>query len=263
MRAWIFDVDGVLTNLQTRDISQPTILSSLLQILTAHDLLTFNTGRDIAWVQRTILDHLQKMLPDPTLLSHSFIAGEKGGTYQQYGMEEEIATDLIVDQKIVENIKKLIHDEFSDCAFFDEGKKTMVSIEMRRDTSPEVFALRQQELIPALKKLLIESEHPEEFVIDPALIAVDIQSKRAGKDLGVEHILTWVEEHKHQPDMFYCFGDSPTDLHMGTLLQEKNLPFSFIYVGDKPLEPTPFTPVLSEEKFDLGTAQALQELLVS
>ncbi len=261
MNVWIFDVDGVLSNLLTREISQPTLFSSLLTILTRGDLLTFNTGRGTAWVQRNILTHLETMLPDPSLLRNCFIVGEKGGTYQQYGQSEEIVSRLTVDPILREKIQTLVQQEFSDCAFFDEDKKTMISVEMRKDVSLEYYAQRQNELLPTLEKFFKESEQKDNYTIDTGLIATDIQHISAGKDLGVEHILTWVEEHKHAPDMFYCFGDSPTDLHMGVTLKEKNLHFSFVYVGEQPIAPTTFAPIIPEEKFDLGTARVLQELL--
>jgi len=258
MNAWIFDVDGVLSNLDARGIVEPSLFPSLERILLQGDLLAFNTGRDTVWVRRHILEPLEKMGVDASLLKDVFLACEKGGTWQEADQEVQLNDAFVLPPLFVEKIKNIITDEFSDVMFFDDGKRTMISVEMKKGIARELFTPRQQELHQIFVKYLDEYGLSQKYFIQEDLIASDIMHKNAGKDIGMQHILTWFELSNKHPEHFFCFGDNPSDLHMGELLQSKNYPFTFVYVGTKPLEPTSFVPILTEEKFDKGTASFLK-----
>lgn len=262
--AWIFDVDGVLTNLLQKKVTEPTLIPCLAKILEQGDLLACNTGRNLAWVKEKVFSPLEKELSDKSLLQHIFIAGEKGAVWQQLGHEETIDHALTVPLLFQEKVKKLVQDEFSDAMFFDEGKQTMISLEIKNDVSLAYFAARQAEMLVVLEKYLFEDNLKNSYKIDPSVTAIDIQHITTGKDMGMQHILTWIATQGHTPTHFYCFGDSPADIHMGELLQDQHLPFTFVYVGEKTLSNMPsFVPVIPEQKVDKGTAWYLQTVLTN
>lgn len=260
-RAWIFDVDGVLSNLEARTVVEPSLLSSLAKILLQGDLLACNTGRDTEWVHRQILEPLEAMGVPPTLLKDVFLSCEKGGTWQEGDKELELNEHFALPPDLVQKIHTLISQEFSESMFFDEAKRTMISIEMRKDVSIDFFLGRQKELHPLLITYLKDAGIYHNYIIQEDLIATDIIHKNAGKDVGMEHILTWIETLGHTVAHFYCFGDNPSDTHMGDLLTQHRLPFTFIYVGTKSLPTLPFVPLITAEKFDKGTAEALRSFL--
>lgn len=261
MNAWIFDVDGVLSNLETRDITEPSLFPFLKKILLQGDLLAFNTGRDTVWVRRHILEPLEKMGVEFSLLKDVFLACEKGGTWQEADKDVYIHESFVLPSLFVEKVKKIIDDEFADVVFFDISKKTMISIEMRKGISLDVFTPRQRQLHDILARLLEENNLLDNYFIQEDLIATDIIHKNAGKDMGMQHIVTWLQTIGKIPEHFYCFGDNPSDLHMGELLSDQNFPFTFVYVGTKPLQQPSFAPLIPKEKFDKGTTETLKQLL--
>lgn len=257
--AWIFDVDGVLTNLGAREITQPILFPSLAQIIDNHNLLAFNTGRDARFVKSRIINHLALHTKSP--LKDIFIASEKGGVWQEADKAPQINETFALPPAFVEKVKLLITQEFADCVFFDETKRTMISIEMIVNTPLHYFTPRQKRLNEILTMYLQMAGLSSSYILQEDLIATDIIHKDAGKDVGMQHILTWIETHGHSIDHYYCFGDNPSDTHMGELLAQKKLPFTFVYVGTKPLPPLSFTPLITENKFDAGTAEAVVKLL--
>ena len=261
MNAWIFDVDGVLSNLEARSIIEPSLLPSLSLILQQEDLLACNTGRDNEWVKRQVLQPLENSGVSSSLLKDVFLSCEKGGTWQEADKDLEVNTDFSLPSNLFQQINKLISEEFSDSMFFDSAKRTMVSIEMRKDVTIDYFQERQKELHPILIKFLEEAGMLYDYIMQEDLIATDIIHKGAGKDVGMEHILNWISAKGHTVEHFYCFGDNPADAHMGELLAKRSLPFTFVYVGTKPLPNLAFRPMVTQEKFDKGTAESLKKLL--
>jgi len=260
MKAWVFDVDGVLSNLQTRQVSEPTLLPTLVKILEQGDRIAFNTGRTTIWIEERVLTPLKKLLSDHSLLKHIFLASEKGGVWKEEDKERVIQEELIVPSSIKDKVRKIVAQEFSDSMFFDEPKKTMITLEKLPEVDFAVFEQRQHELSPILKRFLQEEALTDTFRVTQDPISLEIQHVKAGKDIGMQHILTWLESTGHIPEKFICFGDNPADAHMGESLMRHDLPFTFIYVGIKPLPQLPFFPVITEEKFDKGTAEALKKL---
>lgn len=261
MKAWIFDVDGVITDLQTKQVTSQHLFPLLTQLVQHKDPVIFNTGRDIHWVHERVIDVWKKQNPEITL-SHVFIVGEKGATWQQIG--KEVITDerFRIPQNFQDAVHQLVADEFSDTMFFDENKKTMVSIEMKNNGDVERFQERREELVPALQALL-KKYNLENLTIDKSNISTDIEYPEVGKALGMERILTWLAEQKHKVDAFYCFGDSPSDLAMGDALGKAKMHFTFVYVGDptKLAEKPSFPVSYTKELYDKGTVAYIENTL--
>jgi hydroxymethylpyrimidine pyrophosphatase-like HAD family hydrolase len=67
MKAWLFDVDGVLTNPQEKKIVESKIIEFLIKILSSGELIGLNTGRSLEFVEKEVLEPLQNHLQKPEL----------------------------------------------------------------------------------------------------------------------------------------------------------------------------------------------------
>lgn len=257
---WIFDVDGVITDLQKKQVQTPQLFPLLTKRLENREPVIFNTGRDINWVLERVIKPWQESAPEEHF-SHVFLIGEKGGTWQEIGKEIIIDDRFRIPLAFQNDLRKLIADEFSDTMFFDENKKTMISVEMKNEEDIDTYHGRQEELVLAILSLL-KKHNLENLTIDKSNISTDIQHPEVGKGFGIKRALTWLEEQKHQPDNFYCFGDSFSDLEMGEELHRQEKPFTYVYAGIKEnIDPTsyPFTIHFTKAQFDKGTVEFLKE----
>lgn len=260
MKAWIFDVDGVITNLQAKKVVTTNIFPLLNQLLINNDAVIFNTGRDIPWVlERVIKPWKEQGLKDHT--SHVFLVGEKGGVWQELERNMMVDDRFRISTSFQNDLRKLIADEFSDTMFFDENKNTMISVEMKDGENIDIYHKRREELVLAIESLL-KRYHINNLTIDKSNISTDIQHPEVGKGYGIKRILTWLDEQKHKPDYFYCFGDSLSDLEMGEELYKQEKPFTYIYTGVKETvvsDSYAFPIQFTKAHFDKGTLEFLQE----
>src|SRR5690348_10164825 len=99
MNAWIFDVDGVITNPQEKIISDVRLLDELIKRLKKKDIIALNTGRSLAWLRKNIIALLEKRLDDKnesrSLLNNFFVVGEKGACWILDGNDKKDVDILI------------------------------------------------------------------------------------------------------------------------------------------------------------------------
>ncbi|HET9946684.1 MAG TPA: HAD hydrolase family protein [Patescibacteria group bacterium] len=262
MNCFIFDLDGVITNPVEKKVTQPELFTFFKRILDNGDVLTINTGRQIPWIEQRVIKPFEKTL-SPEETHHIFISAEKGAVWQEQGKDFIVDTSCSIPKEIQEQTEKLVVDEFSDCMFYDSGKQTMMSIEMLDGTDIALYHQRREDFVRAVKKIL-ENAGITNLSIDKTNISTDIENKGVGKDLGIQRILTWLDEKNNDISHFYCFGDSPSDIAMGDKLYAENKPFTYIFTGqperlsevniDFPLTQT-------QALFDKGTVEYLHSLL--
>src|SRR5690242_12367840 len=120
--AWLFDVDGVLTDPELKRVTRPALYDELIARLRQGEPVGLNTGRSLAFIDG-VLGPLEERLADKRLLRSLVAIGEKGGaqiTYDEDGMRT-----LHVDPRIA--IPQALHDEvralaqeptFASCMFF-------------------------------------------------------------------------------------------------------------------------------------------------
>ena len=264
MNAWIFDLDGVVTDLQKKKITNPRILEYMTQFLQKKEPVCLNTGRSLEFIRQEVFNSLLSYLPEhnlpENLLNNFFAVGEKGNAWIE-NEKDEYDLQTAIPSSFAEEVKQLVEQEFSDTMFFDTTKKTMISVEMKNGENVDVFHQRREEFIPAIVSLL-KKYNLKNLIIDKSNISTDIQHSEVGKAFGIERILTWLDEQKHQPNHFYCFGDSPSDLAMGEALQKANKEFTFVYTGQKEILNTttyPFAIYFTKHLFTEGTVEFLEE----
>jgi HAD superfamily hydrolase (TIGR01484 family) len=231
--AWIFDVDGVLSDPEHKTIDDKFI-DFILHKLAKGEPVALNTGRSIDWVIEKLVHPLLEKTDDKTIIARFFVVGEKGGTWMKYDSEGNMHRNkddsFRLSAELRERMKNMVEEKFSDCVFLDDTKETMISIEMKTSYHVEKFAERQKDLNAEMKKIIKEIGNGHKM--DPTIIATDIEDVRVGKALGTKRILRWLDENGIEPGRFIAFGDSVSDLEMAGELEEQGKQVTFVYVGD-------------------------------
>jgi hypothetical protein len=227
----LIDFDGVVSNLQQRRIVEPTMVDSLATLVNRGATVAFNTGRSAQLVDeraialvRKVADHLEKPM---------FAACEKGGVVLTVNGD---STELWVDEAsaapadAIDATKALIATEFADIMRFEDDKRVMLSAERFVEIDDETFATAQKRYIVAMEPII----EGLDFVVDPALIATDIQHRRLGKDLGAERVVQAIGRHGHLPSTWQTLGDSAVDFAMARWLHDNGFSVTHIDVGRNP-----------------------------
>lgn len=263
----VFDVDGVLTHPSEKRITEPKILPHLIKKLESNEPIIFNTGRATNFIINNILKPLEYSVKNKKILSNVLAIGEKGAVSIVYDNNGNRTTNIdqsIVVSKIVQNeAKDIVDKKFSDIAFYDQTKKTMVSIEMINNLSLEKFTKRQKDLNMELTELLDRHGLLSEYKVDPSRIATDIENNHVGKGLGIQKALLWLDKKNIKAEQFITFGDSKSDIDMAIELHKHGLSVEFVFVGekyqidDKNLK---FPVTYTEEHYEAGTIEYLNNL---
>lgn len=278
--AFIFDVDGVITDPKEKRITQENILGAISEKLEKGSPIALNTGRSNDWmIERVILPLKGKAKHGS--LSNFFAVGEKGLTWAAFNENGELVQGIFdrqgrriegfdlsafLDettvqhfQRIVPEVKALTEGKYSHSTFFDSTKKAMISTEMHDGYNHEDFEAEQSEFVQHLKKLLEKERLSDRLRIDPTTIATDIQIPEAGKHLGAKRILEWLKSRNINPAHFITLGDSSSDLEMADEIHEQDKSVDFWYVNpDKPLQvEKPYNVKVSKRAFSEGTLELL------
>lgn len=263
--AWLFDVDGVITHPQQKRVTEPQILDEIVKRLKTGESVALVTGRSLSFLRDRVVNPLAKRIDDKQILSNFLAIGEKGGnwlTFDESGSAtEHIDESLSVPQSLQVEARQLVADRFSKTMFFDESKRTMISIEMKDGIPLKDFWPRQQELVPILNQLLAKHNLADQLKVDPTSIATDVESKNVGKTLGARKALDWLKERKIKPKRVVAVGDSQSDLEMAEEIYTNNLPVEFVFVGEPErlqAKNLPFPTVSTTTRFEKGTLEYLQ-----
>lgn len=261
MKAWLFDVDGVLTNPEEK-IANPAVLSEIAKKLEQGEPVALATGRSIDFMRSRVVAPLRELIASPTQLISFLAVGEKGGTwisYDQEGEEQEnVDPDISIPKELIEKVRNLINEDFADVMFFDETKRTMISTEINDGANIDKYHEKQKLLHQKFRDLISGSK---DLKIDPTIIATDIEKKHVGKDLAASRILRWIKEKGFNPTEVIAFGDSKGDIPMAEEIHRQGLSVKMVFVGRpsyiEGIE-TPFPVVMTSKLFDKGTLEFLQ-----
>ena len=231
--AWIFDVDGVITNPEEKVVTRPRILEEIIKRLQSGEPVALVTGRSLEWLVRSVLSPLEKRIDDKTLMDRLYVSGEFGGAYIKFpgGQKQSfVDEEIVIPVNIIESAKQ-IASEFSHSMFFDTTKRTMVSIEMNDNASVREFRQYQRRLIPKLRDVLGGKGLLAVFDIHADRIATNIKHKRANKYFAAKQVANWLKEKSLKPKEFVIFGDAESDLEMGMEIYDQGLKVRFVFVG--------------------------------
>ncbi len=282
--AWLFDVDGVVTNPIEKKVTEEKLFGLLENQLKLENPVTLNTGRSNEWMIKRVIRPLEARILDKVILENFFAVGEKGLTWVSFNENGELIEgvfdrdgtpiegydlSVFLGQETVDHftglekeVKELIDSQYSHSTFFDTTKKAMISTEMHDGYDQPKYALEQIQFTKNLHELLKREGLEGKFKVDPTTIATDIQIPEAGKHLGAKHILDWLKSANINPKHFIAFGDSTSDIEMADYLNEENLSVDFIFVGGKEnLNITrPYRIHYTTKSFDEGTLEYLSGL---
>lgn len=236
--AKLFDVDGVLTNPKTKEISDQAIIAELADCLKRGEAIALNTGRSTAWVEEKIITELRKYIDEPALYQNLMVTGEKGGTWITYDETGSAcygcALGLTMSEPLKDAVAKLVSEKYGDSMFFDTSKQTMISVEMRDNHDLGEFTERQTELVKDLTPLLSSHGQDETLKIDLTTIATDVENPHVGKALGAERFIEFLKARDvaFHNAAFTAYGDSPSDAAMADELERRGLHTEFVFVGD-------------------------------
>lgn len=238
--AYLFDVDGVLTDPVEKRVTDDRVYTEIIDRLTSGKPVGLNTGRSIEWMMKNfvtpLIDRMDAQGLDRQYLANLIAIGEKGGawmTFDEEGTQHMGVVDSIsVPGTLQASVQELIKAKYPESMFFDTTKKTMISVEMRDGHDLSDFTARQGELVADLVGLLGTFPGGNDYQIDPTTIATDIESPHVGKALGTDRFLEFLRVRGIVPTRFEAYGDSASDLSMAEELVERGESVQFIYVGD-------------------------------
>jgi hydroxymethylpyrimidine pyrophosphatase-like HAD family hydrolase len=265
-RAWLFDVDGVITNPAEKKVTEEGLIEAIAGRLDKGEAVTLNTGRSISWMMDRVIRPIQKTVSDEGKLDKFLAVGEKGGTwlsFQNGQWETHVDEKISLPSPLQDEIRELINTEFKDCMFYDDSKLTMISTEMIDGHSISEYTQRQQVLTDRMKSVLSKPEYQGlNLKIDPTTIATDIQNSHVGKHLGARRIVDWLKEKAIQPQHILTIGDSQSDTEMAEELQDE-YDVEFVFVGDPSklnVDKLKSKPVFTTKRFGEGTLEFLQSV---
>jgi hypothetical protein len=229
----IFDIDGPVTDPQSRRIEQFEILDLMLDFITERGYVAYNTGRASAVAhQRVISPLLARALArgiKPGIVSRRIaIFAEKGGVTSfwddelgQWNHRIDPAAKVPADlrNEVVDLLRS--DHEFQTYIFHDSDKETMVSVEMRHETpGPTPVPVAVSVFKPAAERFaakvrqLARDRRYDDIEVDCTTIAVDVQRRGVGKDLGTRLAFGWLDCLGQRVARVHCFGDSKSDVAM-------------------------------------------------
>lgn len=261
MNAYIFDIDGVITDLFKKEVTEPKILEHIKKLLEEGNFVAFNTGRSFSWTQEKVLAPLLELASDKTLFKNLFVVCEFGNVLAYF--EEEKFQEKALDDPLPEDLLKKVVGlmEGKETMFLDNSKKTMISIEMKEAVDADQFAKDAEEVKSNITDLLTSDEYMDmNLVVSSNQIAIDVMYEDAGKALGAERIEDFMLAHGFNIETMYMFGDNVSDLEMAGHFAESR-PVVFIFVGEKEKideEKYTFEIVYPSEKYTAGTLEFLE-----
>lgn len=236
-KAYLFDVDGVLSDPIEKKVTETKLFNEIIARLQKGEPVGLNTGRSTEWMVQRVITPLIDRLDAKNLLKKFVAIGEKGGTWITFDHEGNMkygkAKDLAIPPEVLTEAKDLVETKYHDAMFFDETKETMLSIEMHDGFDLETFQQRQRALIEDLANLLEKKGLAEKYNIDPTTIATDVESPYVGKALGADRFLQFLRDNNIKISTFETFGDSKSDFAMADELERRGQQVRMIYVGDR------------------------------
>lgn len=242
----LLDVDGPIASPITRTIATPSIVTDLVALAAGNVPIAFITGRSAAFIR----DEVVAPLLAAGLPSEFRMYGvcEKGAVW--FPISAEGMGQVVVDETValpvavVDELRRLVADDYSETMFFDETKQAMVSVEQRTDVGHGTYKAAQERFNEAAFHVLIahrlgvrfgDREVPDgngdiPFRIDPTIISTDIESVKLDKNHAAERALAFFAETGPLPQLWRSVGDSRSDYLMADHLHAAGYDVSHVDV---------------------------------
>lgn len=230
----LLDVDGPVSSTRTRTVRLHGLAVDLVAIARSGCPVVFNTGRSVDFLAEQVLPALTQAglkATDPV-----WGVGEKGGTW--FSLIEKDGAPAIGEVSIDQSIAppaalveagQRIAAEYSDIVFFDNTKRTMVSLEQHVNVPREEFLPCRDKIVEGFEQAIPET-NATKFTIYPTVISVDVEHVDSGKALGARRALELIAPRMKAPRRWFTAGDSGQDYDMATYLDEQGFEVSHLDV---------------------------------
>ncbi|MGO4103144.1 hypothetical protein AB4Y63_04270 [Leifsonia sp. YAF41] len=226
----LLDVDGPIASPVTRTIATPSIVNDLILLAGANVPIAFITGRSADFIRDEVIAPLVAAgLPDGLRM---YGVCEKGAVWfpiSPDGMGEVVIdASVAFPQTVIDEVRQLVAERFSDTMFFDTTKRAMISVEQRTDVDSATYLAAQPAFNEAAFAIVArhglgvryaDREQPDAdgsvpFRLDPTIISTDIESVTLDKDHGARRALEFFAESGSLPEVWRSVGDSRSDYLM-------------------------------------------------
>lgn len=237
----LLDVDGPIASPVSRTVAIASISRDLAAMANRGIPVIFNTGRSDDFIAQQVIPPLR----ESGLLDSApvFTVSEKGAVWAEVTPaslgEVHIDEKLKLPAGLAEDVRELVAERFGNLMFFDETKRSMISVEQSVQVHNSEYLEAQQEFDAAIPGLL-KKHRLGDVRIDPTIISTDIEHQRVGKDLGAERALSLLEARGITAESWFTMGDSRSDYAMATWLHRRGIPVSHVDV--RPADGIPDTP---------------------
>ena len=252
----LLDVDGPVASPLTRTVS-PAVIGHLVALASAGWPVVFNTGRSDEFIRTQVMEPMIAAGLPANVTLHAVC--EKGGVW--FSFNGSGAGPVSVDEELAlpvpyaSAIRDLVTEKYTGHMFFDETKRSMVSVEQNVDVANADYLTEQKEFDADALALMSrfdmgvcrldhhapDSDDSIDYRIDPTIISTDIEALGVGKDLGARRALALLEEAGTPvPEIWRTVGDSRTDYAMADELHA--LGFDVAHVDVRPADGVPQKP---------------------
>jgi hypothetical protein len=231
----LLDVDGPIASPITRTIAEESIVEDLVTMAAAGIPIAFITGRSDTFLREQVMTPLfASGLADALRAEDArmFAVFEKGAAWSAItadGMAEvTVDSSVALPAEVVDDVRRLVTEQFADTMFFDETKRAMISVEQRTDVDSDTYRAAQEAFNDASFDLVSshglgvryrDRSRPDSggdvpFRLDPTIISTDIESVLLDKDRGAERALDYFALSGDLPRLWRSVGDSRSDYLM-------------------------------------------------
>lgn len=264
--AWMFDADGVLTDLESRVVTEKSIPEELVRRALRGEPVGIITGRAGIFVLENIISEIKKVEWSAGVWRNMIIVAEKGGvmvTFDNLGQPVKKKIQILPEGfgDFVSKLESEIQ-EYGDLMFVDLKKETMATVEMVKGANWKEFKMKRGEIAERIRILLRDYTWGEAYRIDETAISIDVENMAMGKKKAGEVFAKELMNRRISPKMFVCFGDSRSDLDMLEGILGKNK--IFVFVGEVEQIADRKEDVVMDwvGQYSRGTAEALRRRFV-
>lgn len=263
--AFLFDVDGVITNPVEKKVIEPELFDELAKLLSNGIPVALVTGRALPWVVEHVVTPLTNLIENKSIFDRFFVSGEFGASQIRWKNGEIyhlVDNTIALPEGLVHELKEAAKP-YTDTQHIDPDKETMVSIEMNDGLMVEQFKPEQLKLAKALEAPLKRYNSEGKFEIHIDRIATNIKNKTTNKRYAAQQVNEWLLGIGLQPQQYFAFGDSSSDREMADELHAEGKSITFIFVGNEEELGTRgegYKTVITQKHCDEGTLEFLKSL---
>ena len=261
MNAYIFDVDGVITDPVEKKITKPKLVEIIASMLEQNVPVAFISGRGMEWLRAQVITVIEAYIDnhpemDKNMLDNLYVSGEFSGVYALHGdgkREVSYNSAFTIPGELRTKLNTLA-EKFKNIGFVEHEKQTQFTIEAKK--GKDYFKDGGDTIVEAIRKEILD--YPD-LTASYDRIGMNVKHKDANKRYAIKHYLAWLDNKKVVPDKIIVFGDSPSDLEMGDELFAQKKQFEFVFVGDKNdlKEQSNFPVTITQGHCDAGTLEYL------